>query len=67
MMETFKTIGRIHSLDGAEDEITVLEKSVGDAWDNDYVVDYKGVKCHALFNWFTNRYYVDDIYRRIEA
>ena len=30
------------------DEITVLEK-VGD---NDYIVDYKGVKCHALFNWF---------------
>ena len=57
-----KTVGRIHSLDGQEDEITVLEQ----CGDNDYIVDYKGVKCHALFNFFVNRYYVDDIYRRVE-
>ncbi len=62
-MTGFKTIGRIHSLDGKEDEITVLEE----CGDNDYIVDYKGVKCHALFNWFVCRYYVDDIYRRIET
>jgi len=43
------------------DEITVLEK-VGD---NDYIVDYKGVKCHALFNWFVCAYFADDIYGRI--
>ena len=46
-----------------QDEITVLEK-VGN---NDYIVDYKGVKCHALFNWFTGAYYADDVYGRIEA
>ena len=57
-----KTIGRIHSLDGKEDEITVLKQ----CGDNDYIVDYKGVKCHALFNFFVNSYYVDDIYRRVE-
>lgn len=44
------------------DEITILEK-VGD---NDYIVDYRGVKCHALFNWFNCTYYADDIYGRIE-
>ena len=33
---------------------------------NDYIVDYKGVKCHALFNWFNCTYYADDIYRRLE-
>lgn len=44
------------------DEITVLEK-VGD---NDYIVDYKGVKCHAIFNWFTCAYYADDVYGRVE-
>lgn len=44
------------------DEITVLEK-VGD---NDYVVDYKGVKCHALFNPFVCAFFADDIYRRCE-
>ena len=39
-------------------EITVLEK-VGD---NDYIVDYNGIKCHAIFNFFTGCYYADDIY-----
>ena len=29
------------------------------------IVDYKGVKCHALFNFFVNRYYVDDKYGRV--
>ena len=43
------------------DEITVLEK-VGE---NDYIVDYKGVKCHALFNWFNGTYYANDVYGRI--
>lgn len=61
-MMNIKTIGRIHSLDGKEDEITVLEK----CGDNDYIVDYKGVRCHALFNFFTCQYFVDDIFRRIE-
>ena len=36
----------------------MLEK-VGD---NDYIVNYRGVKCHALFNWFVGEYYADDIY-----
>ena len=40
------------------DEITVLEQ-VGD---NNYIVDYKGVKCHALFNWFVCAYFADDVY-----
>ena len=43
-MTPFKTQAHIHSLNGKMDEITVLEK-VGE---NDYIVDYKGVKCHAL-------------------
>lgn len=43
-------------------EITVLEK-VGD---NDYVVDYNGIKCHALFNPFVCAYFADDIYRKVE-
>jgi hypothetical protein len=61
-MNGFKTIGRIHSLDGKEKEITVLEQ----CGDNEYIVEYNGVKCYAIFNIFVNRYYVDDIYRRIE-
>ncbi len=67
-MEAFKTQAYINSLNVGKmqpevmDEITVLEK-VGD---NDYIVDYKGVKCHALFNWFVCEYFADDLYRRVE-
>ena len=57
-MIPFKAQAHIHSLNGKMDEITVLKK-VGE---NDYIVDYKGVKCHALFNWFNGTYYTDDVY-----
>ena len=67
-MKEFKTQAYIQSLNKGlmkptyTDEITVLEK-VGD---NDYIVDYKGVKCHALFNWFVCAYFADDVYRRVD-
>ena len=67
-MKPFKTYAYIYSLNRGKlnstemDEITIHEK-VGD---NDYIVDYKGVKCHALFNWINCTYYADDIYGRIE-
>ena len=61
-MIPFKAQAHIHSLDGKMDEITVLDK-VGE---NDYIVDYKGVKCHALFNWFVCQFYADDIYRTVK-
>ena len=66
-MNGFKTKTYIQSLNKGKmqpeimDEIAVLEK-VGE---NDYIVDYKGVKCHALFNWFVSAYFADDIYGRI--
>ena len=59
---SYKAMAHIHSLNGEMAEITVLEE-VGD---NDYIVDYKGVKCHALFNWFVCQFYADDVYRRVE-
>ena len=58
-MKPFQTQAHIHSLKGEMDEITVLKK----VEDNDYIVNYKGVKCHALFNWFVCQFYADDIYR----
>ncbi len=67
-MNGFKTPAYIQSLNKGKikpeitDEITVLKK-VGD---NDYIVDYKGVKCHALFNWFICAYFADDVYRRVD-
>ena len=66
-MTPFKTQAYIQSLNNGlikpthKDEITVLEK-VGD---NDYIVEYKGVRCHGLFNWFVGAYFADDVYGRI--
>lgn len=66
-MNGYKTQAYINSLNKGKmqpevmDEITVLEQ-VGD---NDYIVDYKGVKCHALFNWFVCAYFADDVYGRV--
>ena len=57
-MKTYKSRAHIHSLNGKMEEITILKK-VGN---NDYIVDHKGVKCHALFNWFNCTYYADDVY-----
>ena len=58
----YKTMAYINSLNGEKAEITVLEK-VGD---NDYIVNYNGVKCHALFNWFVCEYYADNVYGIVE-
>ncbi len=65
-MDGMKTMAYIQSLNigkmqpEIKDEITILEK-VGN---NDYIADYKGVKCHALFNCFVCAYFADDVYRR---
>ena len=61
-MKPFKTQAHIHSLDGAMDEITVLEE-IGD---NKYLVDYRRVKCSSIFNWYNCTYYADDIYGKME-
>ena len=61
-MKPFKTQAHIHSLAGQMDEITVL-KELGN---NSYLVDYRGVKCSAIFNSFNCTYYADDIYGRLE-
>lgn len=58
----YKATAHIHSLGGKMEEITVIEK-VGD---NDYIVDFGGTKCHAIFNWFVCEYYADDIYTKVK-
>jgi hypothetical protein len=40
-----------------------IVKSIGD---NLYLAEYNGVKCTAIFNFFTGRYYVDDVYGEIK-
>lgn len=54
----------IHSLKDKEHDRHVLGeaeiiKSIGD---NLYLAEYNGVRCTAIFNFFTGRYYVDDVY-----
>jgi hypothetical protein len=34
-------------------------KKIGD---NQYIADYNGVKCTAIYNPFAGRFYVDDVY-----
>jgi hypothetical protein len=41
---------------------TITEK-IGD---NEYLADYNGIKCTAIFNPFVCRYYVDDVYGRVQ-
>ena len=48
----------IHSLDGELREATIL-KRLGD---NDYLAEYNGIKCHAIYNPFVNKFYVYDKY-----
>lgn len=52
----------IHSLktDGKNvlAEATILER----LGENDYLAEYNGVKCLAIFNPIMGRYYVDDVY-----
>jgi hypothetical protein len=54
----------INSLKDRENDRHVLGdatiiKSIGD---NLYLAEYNGVKCTAIFNFFTGSYYVDDVY-----
>ena len=61
-MKPFKTQAHIHSLDGQMDEITVLEE----LGNNSYLVDYRGVKCSAIFNPLGNNSYLVD-YRGVKC
>lgn len=43
------------------DEVTILGEKT-DGTQKLYIVDYKGIKCSAIFNWFSCAYYADDVY-----
>lgn len=54
----------IHSLKDRKNDRNVLGeaeiiKCIGD---NQYLAEYNGIWCTAIFNFFTGRYYVDDVY-----
>ena len=52
----------IHSLKQGESNVLAEATIIKHLGDNDYLADYNGVKCHAIFNPFAGRYYVDDKY-----
>jgi hypothetical protein len=52
----------IHSLKQGEKNVLAEATIIRKIGDNDYLADYNGVKCHAIFNQFAGRYFVDDKY-----
>jgi hypothetical protein len=54
----------VNSLKDKEHNRHVLGKAeiIKNIGDNLYLAEYNGVKCTAIFNFFTGRYYVDDVY-----
>ena len=54
----------IHSLkDKEHDHHTLGEAEIIERiGDNLYLAEYNGVRCTAVFNFFTGTYFVDDIY-----
>ena len=57
-MKPYKAMAHIHSLNGEKREVTILEHKGG----YNYIVEYNGVKCTAIFNGYTGSYYADDKY-----
>jgi hypothetical protein len=59
----------IHSLKDKENDRNVLGKAtiLEKTGDNQYLAEYNGVKCTAIFNVFTGYYYVDDVYGVVKA
>jgi hypothetical protein len=59
----------IHSLKDKENNRHVLGEAeiIKNIGDNLYLAEYNGVKCTAVYNFFTGRYYVDDVYGAVDA
>lgn len=61
-MMNIKVRASVHSTNTVK-EVTLIEKTD----DNKYIVRTdSGVLCTAIFNPFTNLYYADDLYGKIE-
>ena len=52
----------IHSLKIGEKNVLAEATIIRRLGDNDYFAEYGGVKCHAIFNPYVGRYFVDDKY-----
>lgn len=54
----------IHSLKDKENDRHVLGEAeiIEKIGDNQYLAEYNGVRCTAIFNPFVCKYFVDDVY-----
>ena len=52
----------IHSLKNGEKNVLAEATIIKRLGDNDYLAEYNGVKCHAIFNPYVGTYFVDDKY-----
>ena len=54
----------IHSLKDHKHNRHVMDeaKIIKQIGDNQYLAEYNGVRCTAIFNYFTGAFYVDDVY-----
>ena len=59
----------IHSLKDRKTDSNVLGEAdiIKRIGDNLYLAEYNGVRCTAIFNPFVSRYFVDDLYGRVEG
>lgn len=52
----------IHSLKQGEKHVLGEARIIKRLGDNDYLAEYNGVQCHAIFNPFVGKFFVDDVY-----
>jgi hypothetical protein len=59
-----KLMAYIHSLKDKTNNRHVLGEAeiIKNIGDNQYLAEYNGVKCTAIFHVFTGYYYVDDVF-----
>lgn len=59
----------IHSLKDKEHDRHVMGEAeiIRCIGDNLYLAEVDGVRCTAIFNFFTSAYYVDDVYGFVDA
>lgn len=63
-MKQFNVQAHINSLNGEIREITIIRQNdlFGHKIPNSFICKYNNICCTAIYNWFTNEYYADDIY-----
>jgi len=57
-----KTIAKLASKDGAEEQVTIYDQKTKNGHTTYFVETQAGIKCTAIFNIFVNRYFADDVH-----